>query len=61
MTSDRTGARTIDPDRADPQTSKDKKAAEGIDKHRKVNGTLDEALKDSFPASDPPSLTQPGE
>lgn len=30
-------------------------------KHDEIDDELEEELKGSFPASDPPSLTQPGE
>jgi hypothetical protein len=41
-------------DPAPPDKHADQKSAQN-DKHR----TLDESLEDSFPASDPPSITQP--
>ena len=48
---------------ADPkrQTAEDEKN-EALRKERiadEAEGTLDEALEDTFPASDPPSMTQP--
>ena len=36
----------------------DKKSA-SLDEKRKLDDKLDEALKDSFPASDPVSISQP--
>jgi hypothetical protein len=41
-------------DPAPPDKHADQKSVQN-DKHR----TLDESLEDSFPASDPPSITQP--
>jgi hypothetical protein len=58
MTSDRTGAKSADPDRADPD--QDEKAAAATDKRSKLDNLLDEALEATFPASDPISITQPG-
>jgi hypothetical protein len=42
-------------DPAPPDKHAEQKSAQN-DKHR----NLDESLEDSFPASDPPSITQPG-
>jgi hypothetical protein len=49
MSGSRPGHRTDDKQKTAPQPSR-----------QHVEETLDEALEDSFPASDPPSTTQPG-
>jgi hypothetical protein len=59
MTRARTGAKSIDPDRTDPDPDQAEKAAGAADKRRKLDNLLDEALEATFPASDPVSVTQP--
>lgn len=45
-------------DRAQPKTDTDRSPKEAV-QHRHEQKELDRALEDSFPASDPPSITQP--
>jgi len=60
MLDNRSDAKKTDPDRAGQTPSRHEAATDRTKDRENSHDTLDKALEDSFPASDPVSVTQPG-